>query len=124
MKTTKPEGTQFKVVRRGSRSEGREGLAPLKSWGLAFTCDTSCDALCLSQENKNQHFDNVQKASTPISKINGKTSQSRLSPGQHLPGTQLRSLGLSPSASTRFPPSVLPLQEGALPGENCQQIGK
>lgn len=51
----------------------------MKSWGLAFTCDTYFDALCL-RKGKKIHFDNiVQKASTPISKINGKTSQSKLS---------------------------------------------
>lgn len=44
------------------RGKKREKSAPKKSWGLAFTCNTSFDALCLRKEDKNQHFDNsIQK---------------------------------------------------------------
>lgn len=67
---------------KGSRSQRRKISAPGKSWGLAFTCDTYFDALCLSKGKKKKriYFDNiVQKASTPISKTNGKTSQSKFS---------------------------------------------
>lgn len=60
---------------------GEEDVSPNEKLGFGFICDTYFDALCLKIKEKERHtlINIVQKASTPISKINGKTSQSKFS---------------------------------------------
>lgn len=76
---------------------------------MAFTYDAYFDALCFSKGGKKIRFDNiVQKASTPISKINGKTSQSEFS---NLSASTLEPAAVSGLVlsfpSTCIPPSQL-----------------
>lgn len=98
--------------------------APMKSWGLAFTCDTHFDALYLSKGGKKKiYFDNiVQKASTPISKTNGKTSQSKFSNWSASPwnsAAELTLVTLFPSTSALSQLSWLQDARDILLGGNC-----
>lgn len=92
--------------------KGRKVSAPMRSCGLAFTCDTYFDVLCLRKGKKIHFYNIIQKASTPISKINGKTSQSKLSSDQHLPWNS------AAVATLVLPPLVSPLS--ALSASGCQ----
>lgn len=108
------------------RGKKREKSAPKKSWGLAFTCNTSLMLyVCVRRTKTNTLITLCRKASTPISKINGKTSQSKLSPGQQLPWNSAAGSTLVLSCSLHYVPALSPVTlERTLLTENCQQIGR
>lgn len=108
---------------RGSRSQRRKISAPMKSWGLAFTCDTYSDALCLNKGAGGGYTLIIlyKRHQLPFQKQMGRLHSPSSVTGQHLPWNSAAGLTL-----VLFCPPLVPCLSttgfrklGILLRENC-----